>query len=104
MIEEAGISTVVLTPMPEFHRAVGIPRQVAVAFPFGRLLGEVGDVKTQKQVLQTALGWLEMAKRPGHTRHQPLTWPESPKDTHWHPPRMSPIIKHFLSEIKKTPV
>ena len=90
--------------MPEFQRAVGIPRQVAVPFPYGRLLGDVGDAETQTQVLQTALGWLEEARSPGHTRHLPLTWPEAPKDTHWHPPRMSPIIKHFLREIKNAPV
>jgi hypothetical protein len=104
MIEAAGISTVVLTPMPEFHRAVGIPRQVAVAFPFGRLLGDVGEVETQTQVLREALKWLEAAEQPGHTLHLSLTWPQSPKATHWHPPQMSPIVKHFIDEIKKTPV
>ena len=100
-MEENGLSTVVLTPMPEFHRAVGIPRSAAIAFPFGRLLGAVGDAKGQKQVLAAALTVLEAATGPGHSVDLPFVWPEAPKDTHWHPPEMSPIIKQHLDAIKK---
>ena len=100
-MEENGLSTVVLTPMPEFHRQVGIPRSAAIAFPFGRLLGDVGDSQGQKQVLTAALTVLEEARDPGHIQDLPYVWPEEPKDTHWHPPEISPIIKMHLDEIKR---
>jgi hypothetical protein len=32
--------------------------------------------------------------------HLPFKWPEDPKETHWHPPEMSPLIKTYLHEIK----
>ena len=100
-LEEKGFSTVVLTPTWEFHRAVGIPRQVAVEYPYGRPVGQVGDVQGQKKILLDALSFLEEAKKPGSVRHLPDRWPEPPKDTHWHPPEMSPIIAVHLEEIKK---
>jgi hypothetical protein len=100
-LEEAGFSTVVLTPTHEFNRTVGIPRSLAIEYPYGRLLGQVGDSQGQRDVLLAALTMLTEADAPGMTRHLPLTWPEAPKDTHWHPPEMSPIIKAHLDEIKK---
>ena len=98
--EERNFSTVVLTPTHDFHRAVGIPRSAAIEYPYGRLLGDVGDVAGQKAVLGETLAFLEAAQNPGETRHLPFTWPEDPKETHWHPPHMSPIIKAHLPEIK----
>ena len=101
LLEENGFSTVVLTPTHEFNRAVGIPRSVAIEYPYGRLLGQAGDRQGQRDVLLAALAMLSEADAPGKTKHLPLTWPEAPKDTHWHPPEMSPIIKAHLDEIKK---
>ena len=99
-LEEAQFSTVVLTPTYEFHRAVGIPRQVAIEYPYGRPIGEVGEREGQREVLKAALSFLEEAKKPGEVKHLPFTWHEDPKDTKWHPPEMSPIIKLYLDEIK----
>ncbi|MCF8078788.1 MAG: hypothetical protein K9K88_05830 [Desulfobacterales bacterium] len=100
-LEEKGFSTVVLTPTWEFNRAVGIPRQVAVEYPYGRPVGQVGDVQGQKKILLDALSFLKTAEKPGSVRHLPYRWPEPPKDTHWHPPEMSPIIAANLQAIKK---
>lgn len=100
-LEEASFSTVVLTPTPEFHRVVGIPRTAAVEYPYGRPVGEVGDKEGQREVLRAALLMLLEAKRPGEVRHLPLTWPEDPKKTDWQPPEMSPLIKVKLDEIKQ---
>ena len=94
------MATVVLTPTPDFHRAVGIPRSAAIEYPFGRPVGEVGDREGQRSVLLSALALLEKCRQPGEVHHLPFTWPEDPKDTHWHPPEMSPIIKAHLQEIK----
>jgi len=99
-LEEKGFSTVVLTPTWEFHKAVGIPRSVAIEYPYGRLFGDVGDGIGQRKVLEAALAALETAEQPGDVSHLPFVWPEAPKDTHWHPPEMSPIIKMYLADIK----
>lgn len=101
LLEESGIATVVLTPTWEFHRAVGIPRSAAIAYPYGRPLGQVGDVEGQRKVLMAALKLLETVSTAGTVVHFPDEWPETPRDTHWHPPEMSPIIKDHLDDIKK---
>lgn len=101
VLEEAGFATVILTPTPEFNRAVGIPRTVALEYPFGRPIGEVEDIDGQRQVLMATLAFLEEAPGPGQVKHLPFEWPEDPRDTHWHPPEMSPIVKAYLDEIKQ---
>ena len=100
-MEEEGFSTIVLTPTPEFHNAVGIPRSAAIEYPFGRPTGQVKDREGQRQVLREALVMLEDAKEPGEIRHLPFIWPEEPKNTDWHPPGISPIIQANLDLIKK---
>ena len=99
-MEEKGVATVVLTPTWEFHNDVGIPRSAAVEYPYGRPLGQVGDVDGQRRVLLAALAMLEETKTPGEVRHLPFTWPEDPRKTDWHPPEISPIIKQSLAQIK----
>jgi hypothetical protein len=99
-LEEKGFSTLLLTPTHEFHRAVGIPRSAAIEFPYGRPVGQVGDRQGQRQVLSAALSIFEKARTPGEVHHLPFAWPESPKETRWQPPEMSPLIKFYLEEIK----
>ncbi len=101
MLEEAGFSTVVLTPTHEFNRAVGIPRTVALEYPYGRPLGQVDDAAGQRQVLLETLAVLEEAQTPGQVTHLPYQWPEDPRETHWHPAEMSPIVKAHLADIKR---
>ena len=100
-MEERGISTVVLTPTWEFHYAVGIPRSAAIEYPYGRPVGAVGDREGQRRVLSAALSMLEDAENPGEIHHLPFTWPEDPRDTDWHPPKISPLIKANLDQIKQ---
>ena len=100
-MEKAGFTTIVLTLTHDFHRAVGIPRSAAIEYPYGRPVGEVDDRKGQREVLLAALSCLEQASKPGEIYHLPYTWPKEPKETHWHPPEMSPIIKMYLDDIKK---
>ena len=103
-MENTGIATIVLTPIPEFNREVGFPRVAAIAYPFGRPVGDVGDRSGQRQVLLKTLACLEKADEPGQVFHLPFEWPETPKAVKWHPPEMSPIIKLHLNEIKKAAV
>lgn len=100
-MEEAGFSTLVLTPTHDFHRAVGIPRSAAIEYPYGRPVGEVNDRSGQREVLMAALAFFERAVTPGEVFHLPFTWHEEAKKTHWHPPEMSPIIKLYLDDIKR---
>ena len=100
-MEKADFSTIVLTPTHDFHRAVGIPRSAAIEYPYGRPVGQVDDRKGQREVLLAALSCLEQASKPGEIYHLPFTWPKEPKETHWQPPEMSPIINMYLDDIKK---
>jgi hypothetical protein len=85
---------------PEYHREIGIPRVAAIEHPYGRPIGQADDFEGQKAVLQATLRVLEQARAPGKVVHLPFTWPERPKQTRWHPPEISPIVKLFLEEIK----
>ncbi len=100
-LETRGFSTICLTNVPEFHRQVGIPRVAAIEHPFGRPVGQVHDTEGQRKVLLETLSCLERAGKPGEVFHLPFTWPEDPRDTKWHPPEISPILKFFKDEIRK---
>jgi hypothetical protein len=84
--------------VPEFNRQIGFPRVAAIEYPFGRPVGQVNDAANQRQVLLETISCLEKAKKPGQVFHLPFTWPEEPKETKWHPPERSPILKLFMGE------
>ncbi len=86
---------------PDYSREVGFPRAAAIEYPYGRPVGQVGDVEGQRNVLLEALSVFEKAREPGQVFHLPFTWPEEPKNTKWHPPEISPIVKLHLEEIKR---
>lgn len=90
-----------LNPIWEFHRAIGIPRTAAIEYPFGRLFGEPGDRKGQREILLKTLEVFEKAEKSGEIWHLPFAWPQEPKKTDWQPPEMSPLIKYYLEDIKK---
>lgn len=92
VIEAAGIPTVTLNMIWVYQRLIGMPRVAAIEHPFGRPYGDVGDRRTQRAVLEAALGVFERAQQPGHVEHLPFVWHETPKQTKWHPPEPSPII------------
>jgi hypothetical protein len=75
-----------------FHRLVGMPRVAAIEHPFGRPYGDVGDTRTQREVLLAALAVAAEAEQPGHIEHLPFTWHQAPEETRWHPAEPSPII------------
>ena len=73
----------------------------AIEYPYGRPVGQVHDREGQREVLLETLSVLETAKEPGQLFNLPFTWPEDPKNTDWHPPEISPIVKLHLDEIKR---
>nr|AGF93296.1 D-proline reductase, PrdB subunit [uncultured organism] len=92
-LEEEGFSTVMLTMVPEYNREIGIPRVAAIEYPFGRPVGEVGDIEGQRAVLMETLNAFDAIDRPGGVCHLPFTWEKDPMETDWQPPEPSPIIK-----------
>jgi len=101
VLEEKGFTTIVLTPTPEFHYMVGIPRSVGIGYPYGRLLGDAGDSEGQRNVLMATLEALGKTDTPGSVEYLSFVWPEEPKDANWHPPEISPIVKVRLEEIRQ---
>ena len=94
-LEAAGLSTILVTNMPFWAEKVGVPRTLAVEFPFGHTLGQPHDVAQQMRVIRQALEVLETAAAPGAIVHSPETWPvpqkEATKD--WQPAEPSPVIQ-----------
>jgi hypothetical protein len=77
-MEQAGLSTVTLSPIPDLTASVGAPRVAAISHPLGRLFGRPGDTEGQKDVLRASLRVLETADTPGTIVDLPFEWPESP--------------------------
>lgn len=76
LFEAAGISTVLVTNMPFWCERIGVPRSLAVEFPFGHILGRAGDRELQRRVILRALEVLERSPGPGGVEHFPEPWPE----------------------------
>jgi len=77
-MEQAGLSTVTLSPIPDLTASVGAPRVAAIGYPLGRSFGQPGDAGGQREVLRAALGVVENADRPGTIVDLPFEWPEAP--------------------------
>ena len=94
-LEAAGLSTILVTNMPFWAEKVGVPRTLAVEFPFGHTLGQPYDVAQHKRVIRQALEVLETAAAPGTIVHSTEAWPvpqkEATKD--WQPEEPSPVIQ-----------
>jgi hypothetical protein len=100
-LEEAGLSTVMVTPMPFWAERVGVPRALAVEFPFGQVLGPAGDAAQQRRVVEAALGLLETATEPGTLVHSEEAWPypEEKVRQAWQPPEPSPIVAEMAPRL-----
>lgn len=93
-LEAAGLSTVLVTNMPFWAEKIGVPRTLAVEFPFGHMLGRPGDAAGQRRVIVEALDLLERADAPGAIAHSAEKWHE-PTDVAmkaWQPAEPSPIM------------
>ena len=100
-MEAAGISTVIVTPMPYFAEALGVARAVGVAFPFGHPLGHAGDRDEQGKVIGDALRVLSEASGPGTVEHLPYEWPDVERwKTEWQPSEPSPIVALLRERMK----
>jgi hypothetical protein len=101
-LEAAGFSTILVTMMPFWVERVGVPRTLAVEFPFAQTLGQPHNRSQQMSVIQGALKVLEDIDQPGIVYHSPEEWPQ-PKDQAikaWQPAEPSPIIREMAPQIR----
>ena len=98
-IEEAGISTIVVTMMPFWTEKFGTPRTLGVEFPFGHAIGRAGERDEQLAVIRRALDVLHDANAPGALEHFDQPWPGDEQEWRrsWQPAEPSPIIA-FMRE------
>jgi hypothetical protein len=78
MLEENGISTVIMGCAKDIVEYVGVPRFLFSDFPLGNAAGRPKDPASQALTLDLALGVLEAAPAPRTTVQSPLTWSGSP--------------------------
>ena len=102
-LEAAGLATILVTNMPFWAEKVGVPRTLAVEFPFGHTLGRPHDAVQQTRVIRQALGVLETAEAPGVIVHSPETWPVSQPEAlqDWQPEEPSPVIRAMTPHIRE---
>lgn len=101
--EETGLATVLVTPMPYWAERTGVPRTLAVEYPFGHTLGQPHRRDQQMRVIQEALNLLESAKQPGEIMHSEGQWPEPQKEAYkdWQPEEPSPIIEQLAPRMRE---
>lgn len=92
-----------VTSMPYWSEKLGVPRTVAVEFPYGHMLGTPDDSETQVAVIRAALSLLEEARDPGAITELDLKWPQPDDEAKrdWQPLEPSPIIKMMLEQRRK---
>jgi hypothetical protein len=99
VIEAAGISTVMVTVMPDLAERLGVPRIVGVEFPFGHTLGHAGEREEQMKVIRDALRVLRDARQPNTVEHLPYEWPDFERwKQAWHPSEPAPIIALLMEQ------
>jgi len=89
--------------MPYWAEKIGVPRTLAVEFPFGQTLGEPGNKAQQLLVLRQGLQVLLSAAEPGTIVHSEQVWskPVSEAIQSWQPSEPSPIIKELTPKIRQ---
>ena len=102
MFEAAGISTVLVTMAPYWAEQHGVPRALAVEFPFAHPIGPIDDVPLQLRVLHEALGVLGGTTAPNTIVHSELSWPGDEREWRraWQPSDASPLVAKYMDEIR----
>ncbi len=98
MFESGGLSTILVTMMPSWAEEYGVPRAVAVEFPFAHPLGLPGHREMQTRVIRDALRVLAEAEGPNTIVHLEHAWPgeEAQWRRQWQPTSASPLIAKYL--------
>ena len=94
-IEQAGITTITLSNIPDLTAAVSVPRLVGIEHPFGQIMGRPGDRDGQRAVLWGALEALAEMETAGSIKHLPYEWSGTVKEAQAHPPQPPPIVSYL---------
>jgi hypothetical protein len=90
-LEERGLVTVALTNMPFITDKIGVPRAVAVEFPFGMIWGRPGDRAMERDIMLQMLDAVKTIEKPGTIIELPYTWPEEDfRKRDWFPREPTP--------------
>jgi len=102
-LEAAGLATVLVTNMPFWAERTGVPRALAVEFPFAHALGQPHDAEGQTRVILQALEVLETAQAPGTIVHSPETWPAPQPEAlqDWQPAEPSPVVRVMAPRVRE---
>ncbi len=89
--------------MPFWVEKTGVPRTLAVEFPFGQTLGRAHDAAQQMRVLRQCLEVLTNADTPGEIVHSQESWPQPAAEAQkaWQPSEPSPIIAELGPRIRE---
>jgi D-proline reductase (dithiol) PrdB len=102
-LEAAGLATILVTNMPFWAEKTGVPRTLAVEFPFAHTLGQPHDTAQQMRVIIQALDVLETAQAPGTIVHSPETWPAPQPEAlqDWQPAEPSPVVQVMAPRVRE---
>lgn len=102
-LEAAGLSTIMVTTMPYWVEKTGVPRALAVEFPFAQTLGRPHDQAQQRRVITQALAVLEAAEEPGTIIHSAETWPIPLNEAirSWQPDEPSPVVAEMAPRMRE---
>lgn len=102
VFEETGLSTIFVTNMPFWADLIGVPRTLAVEYPFGHILGKPGRSDQQLGIIQEALDVLQKVKSPGRITHSDQKWDEEISITikKWQPEVASPVVSLMSGKLR----
>ena len=102
-IEATGIATILVTIMPYWAEKIGVPRTLAVEFPFAQILGGAGNDQLQMRIIRQALSVLATAEKDGTIIHSPEVWPQETQQAiqGWQPALPSPIIAELSPHFRE---
>lgn len=90
-MENKGLVTVSLSQMPYITEKIGVPRAVAVEFPFGMIWGQPGDREMHRRVIGHMVRAAVEITGPGTIVELPYSWPEELfKKRDWFPAEKPP--------------
>ena len=89
--------------MPFWAEKIGVPRTLAVEFPFGHTLGQPNNQAQQTRVILEALEVLEKTGSPGTIVHSEEKWPVDQEQAmqDWQPEEPSPLIAVMGPKIRE---
>ena len=91
VVEAAGVSTAVLSWMPELSTAVGTPRVIGIGRPGSVPFGLPGQADLQREVLRAALRTAARMTTPGERIDLAFEWPADAREPK--PPEPPPIAR-----------